>query len=118
MKVILNTETPYQAVWLREYIIKDLKGELNTEEIDTWSYTKSSEEYDIIFHNPVQYINEPAKNVIFKIEIDGSNVVFSVAWWSKNPEPLENMKNLHIGRLVEMLLCHYAEKFFKLSIVK
>ena len=52
MKVILNTDNAFQAIKLREQIIKGIKGEIEGITIDTWSYTKSSENYDIVFHNP------------------------------------------------------------------
>jgi len=117
MKIILNTENTFQAVKLRELIIKGIKGEMENIDIATWSYTKSVEKYDILFHNPEQYLNNPEKNVLFKLDVDGSFILLSIVWWKKNPEPSDEMKCYHIGRLVEMLLCHFRNNYIKLSIV-
>lgn len=117
MKVILNTENAYQAVRLRELIIRGIKKELDNVEIDTWAYTKSAEEYDIIYHNLPQYVNDPDKNVLFRLVLDGANVIFKIVWWKGKPEPDEKVKSLHMGRLVEMLLSHFMQSIIKLSIV-
>lgn len=117
MKVILNTENAYQAVRLRELIIRGVKHELDNVEIDTWTYTKSAEEYDIIYHNLPQYVNNPDKNVLFRLVLDGADVIFKLVWWKGKPEPDEKVKALHTGRLVEMLLAHFMQSVIKLSIV-
>lgn len=117
MKVILNTDNAFQAIKLREQIIKGIKGEIEGITINTWSYTKSSENYDIVFHNPEQYSKEPEKNVLFKLEVDGSFIELSIVWWKKNPEPSDDMKCYHIGRLVEMLLRHFRHNYIKLSVI-
>lgn len=117
MKVILNTENTFQAIKLRELIIKGIKGEIDNVKIDTWSYTKSVENFDIVFHNPDQYLKDPEKNVLFKLDVDGSFNVLSIVWWKKNPEPSVEMKCYHIGRMVEMLLRYFSNNYIKLSIV-
>lgn len=117
MKVILNTDNAFQSLRLREQIISGIKGELDNVEIDTWAFTKSGENYDILYHNPSQYVDDPTKNVLFKMDIDGSNVSFSIVWWKRNPEPSEEMKCLHVGRLTEMLLYHFRSDFIKLSVI-
>ena len=117
MKIILSTENFLSAMRLRDKIIKSLKGEIKGVSIDTWSYTKSSDNFDIIFHNPIQYIKEPNKNVLFKLEIDGSNILLSSAWWTKNPEPSYEMVCLHTGRLTEMLLRYFRNEYIKFTII-
>ena len=117
MKVILNTENTFQAIKLREQIIKGIKGDIEAVIIDTWSYTKSVEKFDIVCHNPNQYLNDPEKNVLFKLDVDGSFILLSIVWWKKNPEPSDEMKCYHVGRLVEMLLRHFRNSFIKLSVV-
>ena len=78
MKLILSTENAFKTIKLREQIIKALKGELDNIKIDTWAYTKSNENYDIIYHNPSQYVDAPDKNVLFNLEVDDSIVQFSI----------------------------------------
>lgn len=118
MKIILTTENAFQSIKLRELIIKAVKGDLDNIQIDTWSYTKSGENYDIIYHNPPQYVENPEKNVLFRLEIDDSIVQFSIVWWKKNTEPSDEIKCLHVGRLTEMLLRYFSDKYIKLSIIE
>lgn len=117
MKIILTTDNVFQSIKLRELIIKAVKGEVNNIQIDTWAHTKSGENYDIIYHNLPQYVNFPEKNVLFRLEIDDSIVQFSIVWWKKNPEPSEEIKCIHVGRLTEMLLRCFKDNFIKLSII-
>ena len=102
---------------LKEQIIKSIKKEVEGVDIETWSYTKSKEGFDIIFHDVPQYVDDGKKNVLFKIELDGSIVSLSSVWWQKNPEPSVEMICLHVGRLTEMLLRYFRESFIKFSIV-
>ena len=117
MKLILSTENAFKTIKLREQLIKALKGELDNIKIDTWAYTKSNENYDIIYHNPSQYVDAPDKNVLFNLEVDDSIVQFSIVWWAKNPEPSEEIKCLHVGRLTEMLLRYFRGEYIKLSVI-
>lgn len=111
MKVVLNTYSSLAAAFLHQGIIRSLKDGNRIESLTTWSYVKSKEQYDIIYHNPDQYVNEPDKNVIFRIYVDGSDVVFLPMWWMKNPRPTEDMICLHVGRLVEMLMRYFSAEF-------
>ena len=86
--------------------------------IDTWSYTSSMEKYDLLFHNPPQYVSDNTKHVLFRVYTDGSNVVFNVVWWKNNPKPTEEVMCLHLGRLTEMLLANFRGEYSKLSIVE
>ncbi len=117
MKVIVTTLSVFDAARLKEKIISAIKEKLTSVNIETWSYTTSSEKHDIVYHDCPQYIDDPSKNVLFKIELDGNNVVFSTCWWSKNPEPSHEMLSLHTGRLIEMLLAHFSQLFTKVNIV-
>ena len=117
MKIILTTETAMAAVVLKSHILAAVKGDFNGLEIDTWTYVKSGDKFDIIFHNPDQYVDEPEKNVIFKVEVSGNEVSFSTAWWKGKPEPSREMLSLHTGRLTEMLLRYFSGGYIKYSIV-
>ena len=117
MKIILSTESIFSAARLKSKIIKAVEGQNDELSIETWSYLKSSDGFDIIYHNPSQYTEDPFKNVIFRVELDGENVVFSCARWSKNPLPSEEMNCLHTGRLTEMLLTYFSKDINKFSIV-
>ena len=86
MKVILNTDNAFQSLRLREQIISGIKGELDNVAIDTWAFTKSGENYDILYHNPSQYVDDPTKNVLFKMDIDGSNISFSTTNEGRNTQ--------------------------------
>ena len=117
MKIILTTESIFSAARLKSKIIKAVDGQNEDISIDTWSYIKSSDGFDIIYHNPSQYTDDPQKNVIFRVELDGENVIFSCARWSKNPQPSDEMNSIHVGRLTEMLLVHFSKDIEKFSIV-
>ena len=117
MKVLLQTESPLMAVRLKDNIIKSVKGQIEGVKIETWSYIKSSDNFDVIYHNPQQYIDYPERNVLFRVEVDGSIVSLSTAWWKRNLEPSIEMMCLHTGRLTEMLLRYFRNSYIKYSIV-
>ncbi len=118
MKIIINVENPIAALRLRNKIIKSVKGEILGVNIETWSYTNANGGYDILYHNPEQYVNAPEKNVVFRMQIDGSTIMFSTAWWRNNPEPDHEYLCLHTGRLTEMLLRYFANSFVRFSITE
>ena len=117
MKIILSTESFLGAVILKERILKGTQKKDNSISVETWSYKKSSDNYDIIYHDVPQYTDDVSKNVIFRVETDDRNVVLSIAWWSKNPEPTHQMMSLHIGRLTEMLLTYFSDNFITYRII-
>lgn len=116
MRIILTTESALSGARLKDRIIKAVNGTLEDVTIDTWSYIKSGDGFDVIFHNPQQFVEDPHKNVLFRVEIDGSNVVLSTAWWSGREAPVREMLCLHTGRLAEMLLCHFSAYISKFNI--
>lgn len=116
MKIILSTNNLLTAMALRSRLINSIKGEVDGVKIQTWSYVKSGDNFDILYHNPSQYVQDPLKNVLFRLQLDGENVVLSTAWWSKNPEPSKEMQCYHVGRLTEMLLYHFSDNFIKYSV--
>ena len=118
MRIILSTDNSLTAMRLRDLIIKSVKGKIEGLSIETWSYTRSRNNFDILYHDLEQYTQDPAKNVLFKMEIDGSNVLLSSAWWKNNPEPLYEIVCLHTGRLTEMLLRYFRGKYIKFSVVE
>lgn len=117
MNLLLVTENSLTAMRLKNNIIKAVKGEMSGIAIETWSYKRSADNYDIIYHNPPQYIDAPEKNVIFRVQLDGAVVSLSTAWWRNNPTPSKEMLCLHVGRMVEMLLRYFAKDYIKISIV-
>ena len=117
MKLSLIAESSINALILRNQIIETIRCPNDSLEIKTWSYTKSKEDYDLIFHNPHQYVDEPSKNVLFRLTLDGAIVSFEPVWWSNNPKPSDDMICLHVGRLTEFLLCYFKNGFIKFVIV-
>ena len=118
MKVRLVTSSTLGAVVLRQNVIRAVKRENKHVEIETWEYIRSSDNFDIIFHNTDQYVNKPEKNVIFRVVADGNDVVFIPAWWKRNPQPSDELICLHIGRLVEMLMRYFSNEFKECNVVK
>lgn len=118
MRIVLTTESVYIASRLRDKILRSIKGEEADVKIDTWSYVKAADDYDIIYHNPSQFINDPAKNVIFRVILNGENVIFSCAFWAKNVEPSHEMYCLHVGRLTESLLTYFSKDVSKFSVIE
>lgn len=117
MKIVLNTDSALSAIFFRNTIIKAIKGNIDDIFIRAWSYTRSGDNYDIIYYNLEQYTRHPEKNVLFRLTTDGANIVFSTAWWRKNPEPEKELLCLHVGRLTEMLLRYYSDYFIKFTII-
>lgn len=101
---------------LKDHILKAVKGQDNAITVDTWKYIKSGDDFDIIFHDVPQYVQNVSKNVVFRVGVDGMNVVFSTAWWAANPVPAREMFCLHTGRLIEMLLNHFSDCIVKFTI--
>lgn len=116
MKLIVFTDGIFEAARLKDSIINSIKGEEGCECIDTWSYVLAANNHDVIFHNLSKYTDYPDKNVLFRMDLDGENIVFKPTWWKKYEQPSDEMKNLHTGKLVEMLLTHFSGKFGKISI--
>lgn len=116
MRISLTTENTLAGARLKERIIKTINGDYENITVDMWSYIKSGDGFDIIYHNLDQYVNDPAKNVLFRVEIDGSNVVLSSAWWAGNETPSREIMCLHIGRLTEMLLNYFSDAILKFNI--
>ena len=117
MKIVLNTDSILSAIRLKGAILRAVKGENPDILIETWSYVKTVDNFDVIYHNKNQYVKDPTKNVLFKVLQDGTDVLLIVAWWKKNPEPSREMRSLHIGRLVELLLTYFSSKFISFKIV-
>lgn len=117
MKLIATTVDVFAASRLQLMIKQAIKGEHPAGlRVDTWTYTRSGDNYDIIYHNVPQYVNDSAKNVIFRMELDGSNVIFTAAHWVNKPTPTHDMDSLHIGRLLEMLLTHFSRYITQVSV--
>ncbi len=103
MKIVIECASALEAKKLKAQIVNDVKKE----ELKTWEHTTgsiSNKSVDIIFHNPSQYVEAPEKNVIFIIDTENNEVVFSTNHWSKKPHPSREMNALHTGRLVEAIL--------------
>ena len=118
MKIVLTTENVYIASRLRDKILRAVKGELPQEQIETWSYAKAAENIDVIFNNLPLYTDTPQNNVVFRVELNGENIIFSTAYWTRNPQPEHKMYCIHVGRLTEMLLTYFSGDFSKFSILE
>lgn len=100
MKIVIECASAIAAKRLMNQIVEDVKNE----ELRTWSYKKSRNNNDIIFHNRSQYVDEDDKNVIFVVTTDNNAVVLKTSYWRGKPEPSREMNALHTGRLVEAIL--------------
>lgn len=117
MRIVLTTENIYVASRLRDKILRTVRKDESEMQIDTWSYIKAADDFDVIFHNPSQYTNDPLKNVVFRVELNGENIIFSTAYWTHNPQPSHEMYCLHVGRLTEMLLTYFSKDITKYAII-
>ena len=117
MKIVLTTETAMAAVVLKNQVLAAIKGEIEGVDIDTWSYIKSGDNFDVIYHNPSQYVNYPERNVVFTVAVGGTEVTFNSAWWKTKPEPSREMLCLHTGRLAEMLLRYFSKGCIRFNVV-
>lgn len=117
MRIVLTTNDVFTASNLKNTIIEAIKGNITDYSIDTWSYRKAGDGFDVIFHNPSQFVDNPSKNVIFRLEQDGENVLFTGAFWTSNPQPSRELFCVHIGRLCEMLLTYFSRDILRLSVI-
>lgn len=117
MRIILTTENTFAAARLKDRILKAVKGELPQGAINTWSYIKAADNYDIIYLNQPQFTDIPEKNVVFRVELNGENIIITPAYWTHNPQPSNEIFCLHVGRLTEMILTHFQSDFSKFSIL-
>lgn len=104
MKLKILTPNFDEACRIKNAIIENIhEGRHLTWEHDTG--TVNNQHVDVIFHNREQYVNDPEKQVIFTIKVLGNNVVINATKWSSNPAEISHeIKALHLGRLVEVLL--------------
>ena len=117
MKIVLSTDSMISAVRLKGAILRAVKGENADISIETWSYVRTSDIFDVLYHINEEYVNDPTKNVLFKVVQDGNDVLLTVAWWKRNPDPSWEIRSLHVGRLVELLLTYFKNKFISFKIV-
>ena len=74
MKIILTTETNLAAVILMSQVIAAVKGSIEGVNIDSWSYIKSGDRYDIIYYNQPQFANVPERNALFRVEVEHRHI--------------------------------------------
>ena len=117
MRIVLTTESLFAASRLRDKIIRTIRGGVDGTHIDTWSYVKSKDNYDVIYHNPPQYAEIPEKNVVFRIDLNGENLIFSCSYWTCNPQPTRTMYCIHVGRSTEMLLNYFSDSISKYVVI-
>ena len=86
----------------------------------TWSYEKISlvvdgKDYDAIFHNRPQYVDNLDKHVWFIPGIINSNVIFQPII-SEGYELTDELASLHTGRLLEMLMTYHYDEFTEIIV--
>ncbi|MBD5304544.1 MAG: hypothetical protein HDS18_07320 [Bacteroides sp.] len=96
----------------------NLLHRIGNNEIPTWSYVCSDDNKDVIFHNPPQYTDHPEKNVIFIVEVNQNenSILFTHAWWTRNPAPDIQQVLHHVARLNEMILKNLYRTGFRMVI--
>lgn len=71
MKIVVSTDSLFSAACLKVEILKAKKGENPDITIDTWTYKKSKNDLDVIFHNMLNnlYILTEKCNSLLKTPI-------------------------------------------------
>ena len=104
-RIILYTNSHEDAKDLANQIVRDVRtGSFNTWAYDTIPNVIGGVTH-IIYHNRPQYVNDPEKHVVFSVRILGDKVVLTPRKRPGNTEVIsEDMKALHMGRLLELLI--------------
>lgn len=118
MRIVLTTDDVYKAARVKDKILKAIKGELFQYNIASWSYTKAADNYDIIFCNNSMFTESQVNNVLFRVDLNGENVIFTTAYWSVKSQPSHQMYCHHVGMLTEILLTYFQGDFTKFSITE
>ncbi|MFA7081410.1 MAG: hypothetical protein WC135_02245 [Bacteroidales bacterium] len=64
-------------------------------------------------HKPDQWYDK----ALFKFNNEKEKVIIELTWW-KDKEPTEYIKGCYMGRLTELLLNNFSDKFGKFEIIK
>lgn len=116
MIVYIKPRDGYTSSQLLKEIITQIKSKTASSVI-TWSYIKTDDGQNVIFHNPSQYTSNPSKNVVFSVGTKDNLVCLENGYWKANTiQPSEDMIYFHIGRLIEMLLSNFRDFFDKITI--
>ena len=115
-KITIKTSNENAAKKLVSNIINNVKKNV----YKTWSYekiilVKDETEYDSIFHNPDQFLEDLTKKVWFIPKISGTNITFNPIK-TEGYEVTDAIFSLHTGRLLEMLMTYYYDDFTELTV--
>ena len=112
----LKTRSQQASEGLARNIIKNAKNQV----YKTWDYelinlVENKLNYDSIYHNPPQYVDNPDKHVWFIIGVDDTDVILKPVI-TEGYELTDDLASLHTGRLLEMLMKYHYNDFTELSV--
>lgn len=105
MKIETVTNKPQSLIKAINKAIKD--GELKT-----WKIVSNNKDETLYSHTPEQW-NEKA---MLKPTVNESSVTFDIVWWKNAGEPDEAIKGCILGRFVEILMVHFRDNFYQLTV--
>lgn len=106
MKIKLFTESA-------KALAKDILNAVEDETIKTWVLKKDNNGSNFLTHKPEQWIDK----ALFGFKPETDKLVIFLTWW-KDKEPTEDVKGYYVGRLTEILLVNFSNKFDKFEIEK
>lgn len=96
-----------------ENLIKQIFSAVENEDVKTWVVRKDKDGDKFLTHKPEQWYDK----ALFGMQATEEKVTIKLTWW-KDKEPSEDIKGYYVGRLTELLLVNFKNKFGKFEIIK
>lgn len=94
-------------------LIKQIFSAVENEDVKTWVIRTDNKGTKFLTHKPEQWYDK----ALFSMTTSDEKVAIQLTWW-KDKEPTEDVKSYYVGRLTELLLVNFKNKFGKFEIVK
>ena len=86
---------------------------IENETIKTWVVRKDKDGTKYLTHKPEQWYDK----ALFGFKAETDKLVILLTWW-EGKEPTEDIKGYYVGRITEILLVNFSDKFGKFEIIK
>lgn len=92
---------------LKTQILKVVEEEV----VKTW-VVRQSNGRKFLTHKPEQWYDK----VLIGFTEEEDKLIFSINWWENYGEPSKDIKGYYIGRLTELLIVNFSDKFNRFEI--
>ena len=94
-------------------LINEILTAVEKETIKTWVVKEDAKGTKYLTHKPEQWYDK----ALFGFNAKTDKLIISLSWW-KGKEPTEDIKGYYMGRLTEVLLVNFSDKFDEFYIIK